>query len=834
MADDDISVGSVSVDVVPDMRLFRKGVEAQTKDLVATVRVGIDDAQFDAELQRATRGRSTTVRVKADGQQADADIDEVSRDRTAKVRVKVDDTSLKQSDAKVHILLDSLALLAPTVAPFSAAALGGVAALGALGGAAVLAVKGISTEMKDGTAEGLVYKQMLGGLSGELGVLEHTAATNVLGGFGNAVNDVSADMPRLNGEVSFLTKSLGSDLGPLASGLLGTFTDLSPVINDIAGGVHGLAVDFDGWANGPGGTKFVDYLEQALPEVWTTIVALGGAVGHLIQGLEPLGGPILGAITGVSDVLRALPVPVVTALFAAFLGYRSIILTQKAIEGVTGALKSLAVAEAVAAGAGGGGGVSGAARAALGSGEGVIGARFAVGAEGATQDASLLGTRFLAPGAAAAGIGLGATAGVLGGGVGLAALIATQIHSNDVNDNRGAVNGLLAPGALQSAQAQLAFLQQQRNNLPAATSGPQLRGPQGQSAALGKQITVLGSQIDQAKAIQAQKDAAAAVTSFTAAVAKGRPAILQYTAAVAAQGAAFVGTQQAELGLHGAIADANAALKANGATLDENTAKGRANMSALIGVEQAEQGKIAADVANGASTHKLNADLDTAYGRLVKEAEGFGDSASKANALAAAVLHLPDVKTTKIVLSGITGAQSQLDAFAGKLSNLDKPHVVKLRVEAQFSKLLENLLETGRAGVAPHTGGYINQGVLHRAHGGAAFDGYVTGPGTTTSDSVSAMLSNKEFVLDADATASLGVSWLTQVNRAGRNARAYLPDAGRHVPPAATGTTGGMGHGGLPPVVFDHTVVKDVDELLARAYSKQQDLANAYALGGTV
>jgi hypothetical protein len=54
-------------------------------------------------------------------------------------------------------------------------------------------------------------------------------------------------------------------------------------------------------------------------------------------------------------------------------------------------------------------------------------------------------------------------------------------------------------------------------------------------------------------------------------------------------------------------------------------------------------------------------------------------------------------------------------------------------------------------------------GVLHNADGG-----YISGPGTGTSDSIPAMLSNGEFVVRAGAVKALGVGTLNQLNQADR------------------------------------------------------------------
>ena len=57
---------------------------------------------------------------------------------------------------------------------------------------------------------------------------------------------------------------------------------------------------------------------------------------------------------------------------------------------------------------------------------------------------------------------------------------------------------------------------------------------------------------------------------------------------------------------------------------------------------------------------------------------------------------------------------------------------------------------------------------------GLATGGYVSGKGTSTSDSIPAMLSNGEYVLNASSVEAIGVDNLNRINAAGRNADAVV------------------------------------------------------------
>ena len=55
-----------------------------------------------------------------------------------------------------------------------------------------------------------------------------------------------------------------------------------------------------------------------------------------------------------------------------------------------------------------------------------------------------------------------------------------------------------------------------------------------------------------------------------------------------------------------------------------------------------------------------------------------------------------------------------------------------------------------------------------------ATGGYISGAGTSTSDSIPAMLSNGEYVLNASSVDAIGVDNLNRINAAGRNADAFV------------------------------------------------------------
>lgn len=98
-------------------------------------------------------------------------------------------------------------------------------------------------------------------------------------------------------------------------------------------------------------------------------------------------------------------------------------------------------------------------------------------------------------------------------------------------------------------------------------------------------------------------------------------------------------------------------------------------------------------------------------------------------------------------------------------------------------KLFGSLLGGGSGG----GGGFLE--IFGFSGGGAvqkrAEGGYIRGPGTTTSDSIPALLSDQEYVLRASAVKDVGVGFLNWLNRGGPNVRSALAQMRYSASPAA-------------------------------------------------
>lgn len=105
------------------------------------------------------------------------------------------------------------------------------------------------------------------------------------------------------------------------------------------------------------------------------------------------------------------------------------------------------------------------------------------------------------------------------------------------------------------------------------------------------------------------------------------------------------------------------------------------------------------------------------------------------------------------------GAEDLGDVFDQVLKSILEGmlEVVQSAVAKQFTQILTNSILSGIGGGGA---GGAAAGVVAAATGG-----YIRGPGTTTSDSIAARLSDREFVQPADATAYYGVQFMELLRR---------------------------------------------------------------------
>jgi TP901 family phage tail tape measure protein len=214
-----------------------------------------------------------------------------------------------------------------------------------------------------------------------------------------------------------------------------------------------------------------------------------------------------------------------------------------------------------------------------------------------------------------------------------------------------------------------------------------------------------------------------------------------------------------ETKFYDAIGKANESLKENGKTLSLASEKGRNNRDALSAMAAATDDYTQKLTAQGASMQDIDAVYSKGYDSLVKAAEGFGLSASKAQDLADSLLHLPPEVKLKADISDWEAnlAKAKRDLKSAPTSKKAKISADIADLEAKIRKAKAELatIQGKTVGINIVTT-HSNVGVVAHEGGRYAAGGRVSGPGTGTSDDVPILASNGEYVVNADAAAKNG------------------------------------------------------------------------------
>jgi TP901 family phage tail tape measure protein len=271
---------------------------------------------------------------------------------------------------------------------------------------------------------------------------------------------------------------------------------------------------------------------------------------------------------------------------------------------------------------------------------------------------------------------------------------------------------------------------------------------------------------------QAAKDFRAQFDDYKAALEAGGPA-----AAAAAQGAVDVGD-----GLGAVTPEARAAAEALDnykIALDDMTAidaytanaqlaqsfrelaKSMRDGGKVTNEEKVSLGGFAKDVKGAASAvfeasgnqDKANATMARGRSHFIKLAEAAGYSAGEARKLANRLGLIPPKKETKVTTPGMDPAIGRAGTYLDFLNAI--PHNLTTTVTTRF-------LEIGKGYKVPSATPGRSSGVSTNKEGG-----YISGPGTWTSDSIPALLSNGEYVVKAAAVAKYGTHFFDMANAMG-------------------------------------------------------------------
>lgn len=343
-----ISVGSVSVDVVPSTKTFATDLKAKTRDVSVDVRVNPDTAEFTARMEEITRPRTATINANADTGAAEAKLDFVARNRRSRIEVGVIGAAL----ASLATLPALLAAVGPALIPITVA-IGGLAAalvapLALAGGGLTIGAliagkaiadtekqqKNIADLAKKVTAAKLAVSQAAtpaGKKSAMLREAEAVKAYQVaLAGLTPTQRKFIEAQGRLKDSFGKLVAAAGPAIfGPVIKGmdlLAGVLPKLQPLLRGVASGVDTLLTDLGKAASGPGFKSFAKAFGAGARDAIVTFGRIFGSVGSGLVSFFRAFAPVskafakgLGsAASGFADWAKSLGS---SKSFQGFLGY---------------------------------------------------------------------------------------------------------------------------------------------------------------------------------------------------------------------------------------------------------------------------------------------------------------------------------------------------------------------------------------------------------------------------------------------------------------------------------------------------------------------------------
>ena len=249
--------------------------------------------------------------------------------------------------------------------------------------------------------------------------------------------------------------------------------------------------------------------------------------------------------------------------------------------------------------------------------------------------------------------------------------------------------------------------------------------------AAGGNTGLEGSALESAAAVKQQEDA----------LAKTQQALDKYIQSLVSAGLAVLSTRDATRNMLDALADVDAQIAKNGTTLDINTAAGRENQAVLDGIARNALNLADAIYKETGSEEAFRGSLAASRDSLVQTGIRFGMSQAQAEAYADSILRIPTSKHTNITTNA-----------ASAIGDVD-------RLQQRINSLRGNTIDIGVRYVDLNANPTSKAGGITRAAGGP-----VWGPGTTTSDSIPAWLSNGEYVVKAAAVAKYGLHFMDRVN----------------------------------------------------------------------
>lgn len=287
--------------------------------MMAATKADIRDLEAsDPDIHVDTNAAEVTAKLGAAKAAADAlggAQDELGRKTrsTTDATIKANEAN-RTSVTRVGAIATAVALLLPLLTPVGAAAIGIGSAFLGMGAAGILAIIGIRNEMQAGTAVGNSYRDGLNSLKGSMNQLGQTSALAMLTSFRRVVAETRDAMPQLNTQVGQFSSLLGRSGANLFTGTINSLRVLNPLFLTAGVYIRELTEGFQAWTESGGIEEFGGYALATLPMVTEVLGKLATMVMHILEALAPLGTIGMATLVGISNVITAIPVEILSQL----------------------------------------------------------------------------------------------------------------------------------------------------------------------------------------------------------------------------------------------------------------------------------------------------------------------------------------------------------------------------------------------------------------------------------------------------------------------------------------------------------------------------------------
>ncbi|MCT9620738.1 phage tail tape measure protein [Curtobacterium sp. C2H10] len=293
-----------------------------------------------------------------------------------------------------------------------------------------------------------------------------------------------------------------------------------------------------------------------------------------------------------------------------------------------------------------------------------------------------------------------------------------------------------------------------------------------------EQRTALKGAKDQQKLLnEAQGDsettsdaAANGLDSITQAADDATQAISDTANAIKGFNSAQLDVNSTQRDLEAAIDGVTDSIEQNGQSLDVTTEKGRANSAALDSIAQSTLNYAGALYQQTGDQDKATSALESGRKSLIAALGQYGVTGQAAEDYADKILGTPTQWSTLFTNSAdaagalVSEYQRKLNALpAEKRTNVN---AATTAAQVAIQSVLDTLNAIPTQKTITVTTNRVTTGTADNTVGiFKAAGGYISGPGTGTSDSVPAMLSNGEYVIRERSVKKYGTGFLDRVNR---------------------------------------------------------------------